>query len=135
MAWLQTMMNRKAQETAVNAGWEYLKWAGRVSSADPRPPDEEILSDLQGFANGTLQPSGYMFGTAENSDSGYCDYLPPAGFESEYDGNASTARHQRRPPGASRRTSAWTPSGATTASRLSRRSSPGARPTWSASPA
>ena len=29
-----------------------------------------------------------MNGTAENSDSGYCDYLPPEGMEAEYDGNA-----------------------------------------------
>ena len=97
VAWLQTMMNRKARETAVNAGWEYLQWAGRLSSADPRPPAEEILSDLQGFANGTLQPSSYMFGTAENSDSGYCDYLPPAGFEGQYDGNASRPGNRAGP--------------------------------------
>ena len=89
VTWLQVMLNRKAKETAINAGWEYLKWAGRVSSSQPRPPEAEILSDLQGFANGTLQPAGYMFGTAANSDSGYCDYLPPVGFEGQYDGNAS----------------------------------------------
>ena len=89
VTWLAQMMNRKAEELAHNAGWEYLKWAGRVSAAEPRPPAADVLSDLQRFANGTLQPVGYMFGTAENSDSGYCDYLPPAGVEHQYDGNVT----------------------------------------------
>ena len=89
VTWLAQMMNRKAEEAALNAGWEYLQWAGRLSSADPRPPAAEILSELRGFENGTRQPVGYMFGTAANSDSGYCDYLPPTGFEAQYDGNAS----------------------------------------------
>ena len=89
VAWLQQLMNRKAKETALNAGWEYLQWAGRVASSEPRPPEADILSALQGFASGALQPVNYMFGTADNSDSGYCDYLPPAGYEAQYDGNAS----------------------------------------------
>ena len=91
VTWLAQLLNRKAEELAHNAGWEYLKWAGRVSAAEPRPPAAEVLSDLQEFADGTRQPVGYMFGTAENSDSGYCDYLPPAGIEHQYDGNATRA--------------------------------------------
>ena len=89
VAWLQTMMNRKAKEAAAQRRLGVPPVGGPGVQRRPAPPEAEILSDLQGFANGTLQPVGYMFGTAANSDSGYCDYLPPVGFEGQYDGNAS----------------------------------------------
>ena len=36
--WLTAMIRRKGEAAAVNAGWEYLKWAGTcpVPEADPR---------------------------------------------------------------------------------------------------
>ncbi len=90
VTWLALLMNRKAEDLAHNAGWEFLKWAGRVSASQPRPPAADVLSDLQRFADGSLQPVNYNLGTAETSDSGFCGYWPPAGLEHEYDGNVET---------------------------------------------
>ena len=55
--WLTEMMHRQAQEAALNAGWEFLKWAGHVSSFAARPSSADILTALQGYASGALQPS------------------------------------------------------------------------------
>ena len=91
VAWMGQIMNRKAREVGLNAGWEFLKWAGRVSATDIRPEPEAIVADLQRFADRTLLPRNFMNGNADNSDSGYCDYVPPTGMEDQYDGNVSKA--------------------------------------------
>ena len=87
VAWMTQTLSRKAREVGINGGWEYLKWAGRVSATATRPEPAELVSELDRFDKGTLQPVNYRNGTPDNSDSGYCAYVPPTGLENTYDGN------------------------------------------------
>ncbi len=95
VTWLTDVMHRKAQTAALDAGWEFLKWAGRVSGTDPIPSPSTILDALNGFANGSLQPVNYMNGTPDNSTSGFCAYRAPVGFDGDYTGNLTTPVLQR----------------------------------------
>ena len=88
--WLTAMIRRKGEAAAVNAGWEYLKWAGNTPGNTARPATDTIKTALQGFVNGTRAPVNYNGGNPNNSTSGFCYYQPPAGVESEYTGNIFT---------------------------------------------
>ena len=48
VTWLAQMMNRKAEELAHNAGWEFLKWAGRVSASRRAPPMRRCSATCRG---------------------------------------------------------------------------------------
>ena len=88
--WLTAMIRRKGEAAAVNAGWEYLKWAGNTPGTGGRPATDTIKTALQGFVNGTRTPVNYNNGSPSNSTSGFCYYQPPAGVENEYSGNIFT---------------------------------------------
>ncbi len=90
VTWMTDVMHRKAEAAALDAGWEFLKWAGHVSSTAPRPLSADILTALQGYANNTLQPVNYMNGSPYNSNSGFCAYRAPVGFDGDYTGNITT---------------------------------------------
>ena len=59
VTWMTQMMRRKAKEIGLNAGWEFLQWAGHVSSSDPRPTPPEtsplcgVLQTAPGFPSTT----------------------------------------------------------------------------------
>ncbi len=90
VAWLTDVMHRKAEAAALDAGWEFLKWAGHVTATDPIPSSSDILTALEGYSTGALQPVNYMNGTPANSSSGFCAYRPPVGFDGDYTGNLTT---------------------------------------------
>jgi hypothetical protein len=95
VAWLTTVIHRRAKAEADHAGWEYLKWAGLLPGNKPIPPQSTLLHMLNKVDSGALHPVTYDTGNLDTATSGFCKWAPPAPFRAEYTGNVST------PPGKS----------------------------------
>jgi hypothetical protein len=93
VAWLTTVMHRRAKDEADHAGWEFLKWAGLLSSNKAMPSQSTLLDMLHKVDRGALHPVQYDTGSAQSASSGFCKWQPPAPFQAEYTGNVSTSIH------------------------------------------
>ncbi len=90
VAWLTTVMHRRAKAEADHAGWEFLKWAGLLPGNKPIPSQSTLVDMLNRVDSGALKPIQYNTGDIQPATSGFCKWQPPAPFQAEYTGNVST---------------------------------------------
>jgi hypothetical protein len=94
VAWLTNVVLQQNIAAADDAGLEYAKWAGLGASAYESllvsNPTEAQLAD---FLNGGLNnygPGESINTPASTSNEGFCTYVPPAPYTTDYTGNIYT---------------------------------------------